>query len=166
MACESENFLFYLEESDSFIEVNNKDEVLATEEFSPFSGLEKWLTDVPSIKGPNRHESSDEEEDSSDEHEDSSAEEEDSSDEETVSFDALAHELIQFYQRYGIDHYWTRYGAVGARGKGCRGGGDFCLFFNKNGAFVKAYEESKKKFVFDEYELDIRRQPFKDLFRL
>ena len=54
MACESENFLFYLEESDSFIEVNNKDEILATEEFSPSTGLEKWLTDVPSIKSPNR----------------------------------------------------------------------------------------------------------------
>ena len=47
-----------------------------------------------------RHESSDEE-DSSDEDEDSSEDEEDSSDEETVSFDDLAHELIEFYERYG-----------------------------------------------------------------
>ncbi|CBY21872.1 unnamed protein product [Oikopleura dioica] len=105
-----------------------------------------------------RHESSDDEDEDEDDSEDESDEE--------CDFETLSNELIDFYQRHGVDWYMTRYGAVGARGMGSRGGGDFCLYFNVNGIFVKAYEESRKKYIFDNFDLNIRRKPFKDLFRL
>lgn len=122
-----------------------------------------------------RHESSDEEDDD----EDSSEEESEDESNEECDFETLSSALIDFYEQNGVDWYVTRYGAVGARGMGSRGGGDFCLYFNVNGEFqlspfcysfsgifVKAYEESRKKYIFDDYELNIHRQPFKDLFRL
>lgn len=72
-----------------------------------------------------RHESSDDEDEDEDDSEDESDEE--------CDFETLSNELIDFYQRHGVDWYMTRYGAVGARGMGSRGGGDFCLYFNVNG---------------------------------